>query len=77
MTINIAMVIKLTRVRVGNSGLRKIKAILLSMKPTTCATFILAPYFANMMKNHDHGILFEVPCPFVVHLGWLTTCLLG
>jgi hypothetical protein len=55
MTINLAIVIKLTRVRVGDNGfMRKIKEILFSMKPTTSPTFILTPYSANMMKSHNH-----------------------
>jgi hypothetical protein len=54
MTINLAIIIKLIGVRVGGSGLRKTKAILLSMRPTTSPTFILTPYSTNMMKNHGH-----------------------
>jgi hypothetical protein len=54
MTINLAMIIKLIGVKVGNNGFRKIKAIFFSMKPTMSPTFILAPYYANMMKNHNH-----------------------
>jgi hypothetical protein len=44
MTINLIVKTRLSGVGVGGSGLRRIRAILLSMKPTTSLAVFLSPY---------------------------------
>jgi hypothetical protein len=42
-TINLTMKTRLTRVGVGGNGLRKIRAIIVPMKPTICLQHLLSP----------------------------------
>jgi hypothetical protein len=64
MTINLIVKTRLNRVGVGGSGLRRIRAILLSLKPTTSLTVFLSPIPHNMVWNqsylgslHFHGVI--------------------
>jgi hypothetical protein len=64
MTIYLRVRTRLNRVGVGGSGLKRIRAILLSIKPTTSLIVFLSPIPHNMMWNqsylgslHFHGVI--------------------
>jgi hypothetical protein len=54
MTTNLTMKKRLPRVGVGGNGLRRIRVIIIPIRPTTCSNICLLPLIEqNMMRNHS------------------------